>query len=487
MTSGPAPRAALDQLDRLKEVPAAPERPSPLPRLQVAFLCCVDASHFYTVCSIFSYAAVLSADLHWVADRNEAGFVAGWLQSANVFGRVLTSTVWGFVAMRWGFRPILALTLFALLTGGVLFGLCTNLMGAMCIRFIFFGMLNGWPAIYGPIAASVAGDDRQTDVIGMLLAAGSGMQLVGPAIGGWTYNFLPTLPALIPSLIGCMMALASLALFSRVHHGIRKPQAEEAKDVDQSPGTPSKSPRTAWSVLRAWPVPLVIFMRLWNGFALFAIFEAAPLWLVSDRELGGLGMSEKQVGSLLSRSGLWNLFFFSFVLPYLARAVGGRGVSAIFSVIGAAGATLLPSSTSTVVANGFHLVTASAMMSQAAMNITFTNNAAGQADRAVVTGVAVTVETIGKALGPILTSTMFAWCLRHWGFDGHGAVFYVLAAFSGIQLACTLLLPSFVESPEFLRRRGHELVAVEEPQKEIPATVLGVEEATPVMLRAHSA
>ena len=31
------------------------------------------------------YAAVLSADLHWVADRNEAGFVAGWLQSANVF------------------------------------------------------------------------------------------------------------------------------------------------------------------------------------------------------------------------------------------------------------------------------------------------------------------------------------------------------------------------------------------------------------------
>ena len=33
--------------------------------------------------------------------------------------------------------------------------------------------LNGWPAIYGPIAASVAGDDRQTDVIGMLLAAGS--------------------------------------------------------------------------------------------------------------------------------------------------------------------------------------------------------------------------------------------------------------------------------------------------------------------------
>ena len=66
-------------------------------------------------------------------------------------------------------------------------------------------------------------------------------------------------------------------------------------------------------------------------------------------------LQRKQVGSLLSRSGLWNLFFFSFVLPYLARAVGGRGVSAIFSVIGAAGATLLPSSTSTVVANGFHL------------------------------------------------------------------------------------------------------------------------------------
>ena len=79
-------------------------------------------------------------------------------------------------------------------------------------------------------------------------------------------------------------------------------------------------------------------------------------------------------------------------------------------------------------------MTASAMMSQAAMNITFTNNAAGQADRAVVTGVAVTVETIGKALGPILTSTMFAWCLRHWGFDGHGAVFYVLVSWQNLSL-----------------------------------------------------
>ena len=35
--------------------------------------------------------------------------------------------------------------------------------------------------------------------------------------------------------------------------------------------------------------------------------EAVPLWLISETKLGGLGMTEKEVGSLLSRSGLWRL------------------------------------------------------------------------------------------------------------------------------------------------------------------------------------
>ena len=90
-----------------------------LPWAHVAFLCMMEGAHFYTVCAIFSgfapsflshvqgFAGVLSADLGWVPDKNEAGFVAGWLQSSNVCGRILTSTIWGFAAARYGPRPVL--------------------------------------------------------------------------------------------------------------------------------------------------------------------------------------------------------------------------------------------------------------------------------------------------------------------------------------------------------------------------------------------
>ena len=32
------------------------------------------------------------------------------------------------------------------------------------VRFIFFGLLNGWPVLMGPCAAAAAGDTRQTEV-----------------------------------------------------------------------------------------------------------------------------------------------------------------------------------------------------------------------------------------------------------------------------------------------------------------------------------
>ena len=61
------------------------------------------------------------------------------------------------------------------------FGFCTNLAASMSVRFVFFGLLNGWLVLQGPCAIAVAGRERQTDVLGLIFAAGSGMQLVGPA------------------------------------------------------------------------------------------------------------------------------------------------------------------------------------------------------------------------------------------------------------------------------------------------------------------
>ena len=87
---------------------------------------------------------------------------------------------------------------------------------------------NGWPVLMGICAASVAGEARQTQVLGLIFATGSGTQLVGPAVGGWTYGAVRSFPALVPSAIGCGLVLLALALFANV-------EATEPQAVDTSP------------------------------------------------------------------------------------------------------------------------------------------------------------------------------------------------------------------------------------------------------------
>ena len=294
----------------------------------------------------------------------------------------------------------------------------------MLVRFIFFGLLHGWVAIMGPYSASVAGDKRQTEVIGMVIAAGTGMQLVGPAIAGWTYALVPNFPALVPSLLGSCLGFLAIGLFCLLRFQDKKAAKWEA-NLPDGPTTTTK--RSITQMLRRWPVPLVIFMRFSQGFAQFAIFEVVPLWLISDRAVGGLNMSEKQVGFFLARSGLWNILYFSLLLPRLTKQLGGRCTSIIVSAFGMIFSILLPFCTTELTANLAHLLATSGCLSQAAVNLAFTNNAAGPTDRAIISGFAATMDTVGKAIAPIATSTIFAWSINTFGRAGHGLVFYIQA------------------------------------------------------------
>eukprot|EP00438_Fugacium_kawagutii_P001554 Skav232570 [mRNA] locus=scaffold1594:201548:202882:+ [translate_table: standard] len=415
-----------------------------LPILHIAFLCALEGAYFYTICTIFSFAGILSVDLGWSPDRNQAGFVAGWLQSSNVVGRVFTSPLWGFVASRCGIKFVLTVTLVAMLIGGILFGFCTNLIAAMSVRFIFFGLLNGWLVLLGPCALSVAGRERQTEVLGVIFAAGCGMQLIGPAVGGWTYGIVEDFPALLPSLIGCSLTMLALVLLVLVRKAFSQEPTTEETDKNVKSQSDLSVPKSKPLILQ-WPMPLILIMRFAGGCASYTMYEAVPLWLISDGEMGGLGMTEKDVGSFLCRSGLWNIIYFTWVLPWCSKRFGSRSYSVMTSVIAAALACCIPFSPTMPVANVLHLIWASALVSTNVLNAAFTNNAVPPEDQLVANGLAVTAEGVGKALGPVASSSTFAWTLRTWGWHGHGVVFFMLAGLSVVQILCVLCLPSYVE------------------------------------------
>ena len=59
---------------------------APFPWRQCIVLALCNAAHFYTICSLFSYAGFLVVDLGWSPNVDEAGYVAGYLGSALVVG-----------------------------------------------------------------------------------------------------------------------------------------------------------------------------------------------------------------------------------------------------------------------------------------------------------------------------------------------------------------------------------------------------------------
>ncbi|CAK0877978.1 unnamed protein product, partial [Prorocentrum cordatum] len=84
------------------------------------------------------------------------------------------------------------------------------------------------------------------------------------------------------------------------------------------------------------------------------------------------------------------------------------------------------------------------------------NNAAPCDRRATVNGVVVTFESIGKGLGPALTSVAFAEALSRWGWAGHYIVFYSIGGAHAFLSLGAFFMPGNIEgaagAAEKLRR-----------------------------------
>ena len=93
--------------------------------------------------------------------------------------------------------------------------------------------------------------------------------------------------------------------------------------------------------------------------------------------------------------------------------MGSRSLEALITAL------LLPYSGHPLLANALHLLLSTAVISQGAALMSFTNNAAGVQGRQLVNGVAVTVEALGAwDLRWILPTFKTFWVTFRWVFYG---------------------------------------------------------------------
>lgn len=424
----------------------ASKQEAPFPWRQCIVLALCNAAHFYTICSLFSYAGFLVVDLGWAADVDGAGYVAGYLGSALVVGRLFTSVLWGHLADRCGRKPAILLSMAGILVGNLVFGVTKTLHAALAARAFFLGACNGWVSLMGVYVGEVGGASRQNRVNGYTLTGGTFTQLAGPAVAALLYNKIPAYPALAPSLLGALLAFLAIGLGTLWLTETKEPGYSLVGDEQPEPHV---------SDIHSALFMRGVFLRFALGFATFASFDTIPLWAIASTRAGGLELTRTQLAIVLTVASGFQVLYSLFVMASFMERRGLRGSLVTAACAGALVLSCIPFfGVLATVPFAVQLVFLSIPVTvfYGAATTAFSsaqaivNNVVRSSERGYANGVAATVEAVGKASGPtfgaVVLATGFA---THPGLIGAGAAFWCLALSLLGAVAVARKLPQSVE------------------------------------------
>lgn len=431
----------------------AQEAAEPFPWKAVAVLALCNASHFYSICSLFSYAGFLCVDLGWSRNVDRAGFVAGWLGTALTLGRLPTAFAWGMAADKWGRKPCLMMSIASIGVGNLAFGLCRSLRAALVIRFVFLGMGNGWVSLVGTVTGEIAGRAKQNTVLAYTMSSGSLIQLVGPGVAAVVYGTgFRAYPALMPSLLGFGLACVTILL------GVAwLPETKYNVDEDSLPPKQSDDTSALSRLCSNRSYVTGVVLRVFLGVVLFATFDVLPLWAIASLGSGGLALRKTQLAAVLTASAVAQTAFNVFGMPRCVKRTGQRRGLQLATLVGAVAIAATPLIGRAAIKAGFAVVlvcvTPCIMAFYSSASTSFTcisaiiNNSVPSELRGSANGLAAFFEAFGKAAGPTLGATAFASSIAaNPGTIGAGITFFTEAACLSIAAGVSLLLTPEVEN-----------------------------------------
>ncbi|XP_048334007.2 protein ZINC INDUCED FACILITATOR 1 isoform X2 [Ziziphus jujuba] len=410
-----------------------------------------------------------------IAKREEdIGFYAGFVGSAFMFGRALTSVIWGIIADRYGRRPVMIFGTVSVAIFNTLFGFSRSFWMAVSTRFLL-GSLCG---ILGPIRAYASEICRKEyQSMGMSIVSTSwGIGLViGPSLGGFLAQpaeKFPTafskeslfgrFPYLLPCLLISILALAATVVCfwipETLHFHSRSDEESEDSCNAPAPSTyavdmrgslqryEEKGQDSQQNLLRNWPLMSSIITYCVFQLHDMAYTEIFSLWAISPRKHGGLSYSSAEVGEVLAISGFGLLVFQLLLYPLVERTFGPVIVSRIGAVLTI---PLLSSYAFIAMLSGLTLALlincASLLKNLLSVTITtglllLQNRAVTQEKRGAANGISMTAMSLFKAVGPAAGGSLFSWAQKRQNesfLPGDHMVFFILNVIEALGLLMT--------------------------------------------------
>ncbi|XP_031495127.1 protein ZINC INDUCED FACILITATOR 1-like isoform X3 [Nymphaea colorata] len=427
------------KLERKKELHTG------IPLKELLFMGIVVLSNALPISSLFPFLYFMIRDFHVTKRVEDIGYYAGYLGSSYMFGRFLTSVLWGMAADRFGRKPIILLGTSSVIIFNLLFGFSTSFSMAISTRFLL-GFFN---ASLGPI--------KPAENYPHIFSRDS-------IFGRFPY----LLPCLCISLFALMVTITCFWLPETLHkhhtpmhdgggvietmeaaHGHNQP----TKSNDSEKGLNSKK-----SLIMNWPLMSSVIAYCIFSLHDIAYAEIFSLWAVSDKKYGGLNFSTKDVGVVLSFSGFGLLIFQLFLFPIIERILGPIMVVRVASIITI---PLLASYPLMSMLSGFLLsstVNCASLLKNILSATIVTgffiqqNNSVPQHQRGAANGIAMTGMSFFKAIGPAGGGSLFAWAQKRQNssfLPGDQIVFFILNVLLVVVAAMTFkpFLPESVKKP----------------------------------------
>ncbi|XP_058079214.1 protein ZINC INDUCED FACILITATOR-LIKE 1-like isoform X2 [Magnolia sinica] len=426
------------------------------------------------ISSLFPFLYFMIRDFHIAKSEQDIGFYAGYVGSAFMIGRALTSILGGIIADRCGRKPVIIIGTVSVVVFNTLFGLSTSFWMAISMRFLL-GCFNG---LLGPIkayASEVCRKEYQALALSIVSTAGGIGLIIGPALGGFLAQpaekypnifskkslfgrFPYFLPCLCISLFALVVSIACYWIPETLHKHNNKVQ-ERSNSFDALEAslnnydlketieeTKGRGLVSNGSLLKNWPLISSIIVYCVFSLHDMAYSEIFSLWAISDRKYGGLSFSSENVGEVLAISGFCLLIFQLFLYSVVEKILGPIMLSRIAAILSIPLLSIYPF---IAMLSGFSLTLlincASVLKNVLSVTVItgmflLQNNAVPQHQRGAANGISITAMSIFKTMGPAGGGALFAWAQKRQNasfLPGDQIVFFLLIVVEFIGVILT--------------------------------------------------
>ncbi|RDY13684.1 Protein ZINC INDUCED FACILITATOR-LIKE 1, partial [Mucuna pruriens] len=424
------------------------------------------------ISSLFPFLYFMVRDFNIAKTEADISTYAGYVGSAFMLGRCLTSVLWGIVADRYGRKPVIVIGIVAVVIFNTLFGLSTSFWMAIIMRFLS-GSLNG---LLGPVkayATELFREEYQALGLSTVSAAWGIGLIIGPALGGYLAQpvekyphifskdsfwdkFPYFLPNFIISSLAFVVAIGCIWIPETLHnHNCRNESIDDAEALESGSNEIGKDKliQKNENLLLNWPLMSSIIAYCVFSLHDIAYQEVFSLWAVSPRRLGGLNFTSDDVGNILSISGLALIIYQLTVYQSVEKTSGPIGIARISGMIAI---PLLQSYPFIALLSGLalYIMLSIASILKNILSVTITtglfliqNRAVEQHQRGAANGISMTGMSLFKAIGPATGGALLTWSQKRTNasfLPGTHLVFFALNIVEGLGILL-LFKPFLVE------------------------------------------